>query len=108
MSIILLVLFLMSTVVPESLMKTLSSIFYFIVTAFAVVYTVVTFVLNHAILWWMENGDKTLTRIVRFILLTLDVIGEVYYAGKDFRIFINHIFNKVLDFLYFQSLAIYN
>ena len=88
-------------------MKTLNRVLNVCVTVAAVVYVVLGRVLTQAILWWSENGEIVKTRIVQFILLTMDAIGACYYAGKGFRIWVNNTQTKVQDFLYYQSIAIY-
>ena len=88
-------------------MKTLNQVLTICLTVAAVLYVVLGRVLSQAILWWSENGETVMTRIVQFVFYTLDAIGACYYAGKSFRIWVNNTQNKVQDFLYFQSVAIY-
>jgi hypothetical protein len=68
----------------------------------ALTYVIFTRSLSAFLIWWGDNGDKVLTRLVQFIILFIDAIGNTYYAGKNFRRWSSVKFAQVSDYFFYQ------
>lgn len=87
-------------------MKQLNQVLTVCIWTVAVLYVIFTRTLSAFLIWWSDNGDKTLTAIVRFVFHFVDAIGEFYYAGRDLRRWTSAKSTQVADYFYFQLTAV--
>ncbi len=69
----------------------------FSATIAAVIIGVCSYVITALQLWWEDNGEVTVTRLIRFTFWIIDAVGATYYAGVTCRPIINYWVARIAD-----------
>ena len=75
-------------------------------TLAAIVIGVCSYVWTALMLWWEDNGDRTLTAIVRFTFLFIDACGFCYYAGRKLRPVANRYCARLADSAFYALASV--
>ena len=76
-----------------------------IATAAAIIIGVATYCTTALQLFWEEHGESIMTNALRAIIIAADFAGNCYYAGRDFRRFMNTESARIMDRAYYSLIA---
>jgi hypothetical protein len=76
-----------------------------IATLTAIIVAVATYVYTALLLWWEDNGEVTITRVVQFTFWFIDAVGATYHAGVNSRPVVNRLTARVADGIFYAFAA---
>ena len=76
-----------------------------IATAAAIIVGVITYCTTALQLFWLEHKERIITRAFQTVIIAADFAGNCYYAGRDFRRFMNTASERIMDRVYYSLIA---
>jgi hypothetical protein len=76
-----------------------------IATAAAIIVGVITYCTTALQLFWLDNGERIMTRAFQTVIIAADFAGNCYYAGRNFRPVIDRWVAQLADRIYYSAIA---
>ena len=73
-----------------------------VITVYAVVYAVLTYVWTALQLWWDDNGEDVKVNAVKLTFNTIDFVADVIFALRDLFRWVKVMSNRLPDSAYFN------
>ena len=76
-----------------------------IATAAAIIVGIITYCTTALQLFWLDNGERIMTRAFQTVIIAADFAGNCYYAGRDCRRFASTASARIMDRVYYSLIA---
>ena len=76
-----------------------------IATAAAIIVGVITYCTTALQLFWLDNGERIMTRAFQTVIIAADFAGNCYYAGRNFSPVIDRWVAQLADRIYYSAIA---
>jgi hypothetical protein len=75
------------------------------VIAAAIIIGVATYIITALQLFWLENGERIMIAVTRFIINLVDYSHELYKFGQETRRFVSQTANRLADSVFYTIAA---
>ena len=76
-----------------------------IATAAAIIIGVATYIFTATQLFWLEHGERIITRAFQAVIIAADFAGNCYYTGRKLRVIANSATAQFTDRIYYTAIA---